>query len=261
MTDESIRPAASMLLFRDSDTGPEVLLLQRPEHVSFGGAWVFPGGALDSADADPGLVCHCDIDAAAASGLLALPDDGLRWLIAAVRELFEEAGILLAQYSGDHAGDHAADHEVARRALLRNDTDFISCCSSGDWQLALSEMRFVSYWVAPDWVSPRYATRFFAARLPAGQHCQPDGVEALDYRWIRPEVAIDEAQALRLPRPTLDNLHVFCGFADVAELLNSLAANRAEQQPVVWPRRVDGELIMDADPDELRNLQINWPSE
>jgi len=242
------------MLFRDSDTGPEVLLVERPSHVSFGGSWVFPGGGVESADCDEyfdGLSQAC-IETAA-SQRLGIDSNALCWLIAAVREVFEETGIVLSENKLSAAVEPESNSN--QPAL------FLDQCRESNWIPSVGRLHYLSFWIAPEWVSPRYATRFFATALPEGQVCRPDGIECLNHKWLKPEEAIEQSSELQLPRPTIENLRSVCGHRKVKELLEALASRPVPLVPVLWPHKVDGELLLDAKPEQLRNLKIMPPGD
>jgi len=246
----SLRPAASVMLFRDADNGPEVLLLERPAQASFGGSWVFPGGGLEHDDSDElydGLGAQCT--ETIAQQKLGLQSDALCWFIAAIREVFEETGIVLSECRIDDV-----------EAGTQRNTRFHELCTTIGWQPAAAQLHYVSYWIAPEWVSPRYATRFFAAAMPVEQQCMPDGLECLNYRWLRPEDALVRKDELALTRPTLENLKSVSGYGSTGQLLDELARRTVPSVPVIWPHKVDGEVLLDASPEQLRNLKVSLPT-
>jgi len=241
------------MLFRDSASVPELLLLRRPEHVSFGGAWVFPGGGVEADDRHTGFAELCGADPEQrARQRLSADADGLCWWIAAVRELFEETGIALFRHASP-----GAELNDARHALLAGDVSFSDLSMANNWTFNLERLNYHSYWVAPDWVSPRYATRFFVARLPEGQDCQTDGEESLEHRWLQPDEALAGQDALKLPRPTAENIASVACYKTMDELLQGTADG--QPAPVMWPRQVDGELVLEADLAQLKNLSVRLP--
>jgi 8-oxo-dGTP pyrophosphatase MutT (NUDIX family) len=235
------RSAASVLLIRDciaADCGIEVLMLQRPGGMSFAHSWVFPGGSLESQDKSSQWHGHIfGLTLAEAANQLQLPKDPHSWWLAAARELFEEAGILLAETKLSE--DELA---IARAQLLAGTSDFLSLAQEHRWQFDLSALVYQSFWIAPEWVSSRYATRFFVAPMPSGQQASPDGTEAIALQWFRPSEGIARREALKLPRPTLENLKLLSQFESVADALSSLAEGDKSLMPAIWPSMESGEV-------------------
>jgi len=229
------RAAASVLLLRDSATGPEVLMVKRPGSVSFPNAWVFPGGCMEPEDHDAGWAdcCH-GLDDEMASQQLCMTSGGRAWWIAAIRELYEETGVLLASSGIDQPATFA---ELARQHKTLFD---------------LSSIHYLSYWIAPAWVKPRYATRFFVAALPPGQTAAPDMEETLEVLWLKPSEAVSRAadaqDSWTSPRPTVENLKLLDRMCenDVAGLLAKAAGVDKPSIPAIWPESVEDLPVADA---------------
>lgn len=234
-------PAATVLFLRDSpDGGPsplEVLMLRRNDHSAFvGGAYLFPGGAVDDEDADPALWARCRGRAdAEASAVLGFPRGGLAFWVAGLRESFEEAGLLL--------GEPALPAE--RQAQLRADLEagrlsFAEVCEQADLTLHAGEMHAFSHWVTPQGAPRRYDTRFFVAQAPEGQVPSPDLTETVAHLWIRPEEALarNEAGGFELIFPTLRSLVALSGFATAAEVLAAARAAEPDGATHAGPGRI-----------------------
>ena len=183
------RPAATVVLLRPGPAGLEVLLTHRPVTMVFaGGAHVFPGGRVDPGDADMALAARSVLgatDAAAALGGDLSPDVALAAHMAAIRELFEEAGILLA--------DTAASPErigEARSALLGGDVTLAGLAVDLDLTLRTDRLVPLSRWVTPVSSPRRFDTRFFAAMLPDGAEPTFEGREVAGHAWMRPDDAL-----------------------------------------------------------------------
>jgi 8-oxo-dGTP pyrophosphatase MutT (NUDIX family) len=215
-------PAATVILVRDGDAGPEVLLLRREARAVFGaGAHVFPGGRVDTADHD---TVRAGLGGALTdprgSGELNLPGGGLAYWVAALRECYEEAGLLLA--SGERASGVAADTAL-RQALRAGETSLANICRDYDLRLATGRMRYFSHWITPRGQPRRFDTRFFLAPAPAGQTASACGQETFDPCWLRPALALERVRqgCMVVMRPTRVTLESLAGYASAAALLQT----------------------------------------
>ncbi len=183
------RPAATVVLLRPGAAGLETLLTRRPTTMAFAAdAHVFPGGRVDAADADPSLAARSVVspaDAAVALGGDQAPADALAAYVAAIRELFEEAGVLLADTSAP-----AATVDAARSALLRGDTSLPDMAEALDLRLRTDLLVPLSRWVTPSGYPRRFDARFFAAALPDGVSPSFEGGEVVAHAWLRPTDAL-----------------------------------------------------------------------
>jgi len=199
------RKAATVVVVRDAPHGLEVLMLRRTEsrdHTS--GAWVFPGGLLDAADRQCHQLC-VGVDDAAASALLGTSDGGLDYYVAAIRECFEEAGILFAVREQGEPIDMLVDAGT-RLAQLRaplhgGEISFAEICREFRLRLAADQLHYIAHWVTPVGRAKRFDTRFFLAVLPAGQSSAHDALETVDHGWIRPAEGLAKASEMRLLTP------------------------------------------------------------
>jgi 8-oxo-dGTP pyrophosphatase MutT (NUDIX family) len=229
------RPAATITIVRDVDVGFEVLMMQRNLQSGFmAGAYVFPGGAVDDEDLDPDLYALCvGADDAQASSRLGVERDGLAYWVGAIRECFEEAGLLLCY---DRAGALLAldDPAVAARfaahraALNAGALGFKDFCRIEDLRLATDRLTYFSHWITPVGAPRRYDTRFFAAVAPLGQEPLHDAKELVDTVWVRPEEALqrDRDGTLSLRTPTIATLRQLGASSDSAALMTALAAQK-----------------------------------
>lgn len=233
-----IQDAATVVLLRDAAVGGvEIFMVRRNQRTVFGpGDYVFPGGAVDAADADPALYARCiGCNDAQANTRLDVEADGLSTWVAAIRECFEEAGVLLAV-----GGDGQAAHLDAallgeRTALHERKTVLAEVCSRYSLKLTVDQMLYYSHWITPVGPPRRYSTRFFAARVPAGQTAEHDGVETVAGEWVTPRDALQRSQQGNFPIifPTISQLRFFRDFVDTEAALAALA--RIEQVPTVAP--------------------------
>ena len=259
MTDVEIRDAATVMLVRDGDDGrTEVFMLRRNLNSDFvGGAYVFPGGAVDEADrhADLEAVCAGRSDDQA-SALLGVDRGGLAYWVAAIRECFEEAGVLLA-YGPDGEVMSFADGETARRfhahrqAVDTGGTRLLEVCDVEGLRLAVDRMHYFSHWITPEGAPRRYDTRFFVAAAPPQQTPLHDDREVIANMWIRPEDALAryDQGTFEMIFPTIKSLEAISRFASAADLLD--AAAHAGRPEAILPRiTTDGgvRILLPGDP-------------
>ena len=225
------RDGATVMLVRDGrhPTRPlEVFMLRRHPSTAFGSVHVFPGGVVDPSDDDPALDLRCPgLDDVDASVRLGLPRGGRAFWVAAVREAFEEAGVLLAcTRAGDlvrfdghpEAGARFDEH---RRELHAGRRSLLEVLEAEDLTLALHTVRYVSHWVTPESEPKRFDTRFFLARAPEGHAYAHDDAELIGSEWVRPEDALRRHEAGDFPMigPTIVSLQDIGRFATCDDLL------------------------------------------
>ena len=245
------RLAATVLLVRDSSAGIEVFMLRRNLNSDFvGGAYVFPGGAMDQSDkTDPGLAGVCGgFSDSEASLRLGVESGGLAQYVAAIRESFEEAGVLLAR---DGDGRHVAldaDAEFwasARQDVYDGKVRLAQLCRERGLQLEVDQVGYFSHWITPEGPPRRFDTRFFVARMPEGQTPLHDGGETVDSAWISPVVALERQRKgeFEMIFPTIKNLEDVARFDTVDDLMADVAQRR--DIPAIMPRLVkrDGQLV------------------
>ncbi|HOM12050.1 MAG TPA: NUDIX domain-containing protein [Rubrivivax sp.] len=212
-----IRPAASLLVLRDAPGGVELLLMRRAERDNDfrSGACVFPGGVLDAADRHAWRWCLGQDDRQA-SARLGLPHGGLDYFVAALRECFEEVGLLYVCQPDGSAVDltaHADALREWRQRLHRGQATMAALCAAFDWRLDLRDMAYFAHWLTPVVRPKRFDTRFFVRLAPSGQRALPHMGEALELMWLTPEQALDPQRALKLLNVTQHTLRDMCGFA------------------------------------------------
>ena len=257
------RDAATIMLVRDSTDGLEVCMLRRHLDSDFvGGAYVFPGGKVDEEDRSElaQTVCAGRSDAQA-SAILDVGSGGLAFFVAALRECFEEAGILLAYPAGATGGalyrpqDEAAEARLARFRVEVNAkrVGFLEACERAKVLLAVDRVLYFSHWITPEPAPKRFDTRFFLACVPPGQTAIHDDYETVETVWVRPQEALDrnDAGEFDLIFPTVKNLQAISRFASADALIEAAAA--VEQVPAVLPRVIsDGNgarIVLPGDPD------------
>jgi 8-oxo-dGTP pyrophosphatase MutT (NUDIX family) len=227
------RPAATVMLVRDRAAslgeGVEVLMLHRNPAIEFvGGAHVFPGGALEEADSS--LVDEVDLDDrddAESSSILEVPRGGSAYWVAAVRECFEEVGILVARRSDGSPFRFTSDaeREQARAGLLDGTLTLSELCRGESLRLSTGDLHYFGHWVTPEPSPRRYDTRFFVAAAPADQKPVHDRGEALSAEWIAPSAALERSRAgeIELILPTARSLRALAAFTQVDHVLAAVA--------------------------------------
>jgi len=245
-----VRPAATVMLVRDGAGAPEpleVLMVRRSLKSEFvSGAYVFPGGGLDPSDgAGAETYCTGRTDATA-SALLGIDDGGLAYWVAALRESFEEAGILLA-YRADGTllslGDPDEERRFVehRRAMNAGELSMAELCERESLTLACDRVFYFAHWITPEGPPRRYDTRFFLAPAPPEQAPVHDAAETIASMWVRPGEALarHEAKEIELVLPTMRNLRAIGRFPTCAALLEDVA--RQASVPTVAPRLLTDE--------------------
>lgn len=235
MTEIVPKPAATVTLVRDSAQGPEVLMMRRNLQSGFvPGAYIFPGGALDAEDDAADLRAMCDgLSDAEASRLLGVAAGGLAYWAAAIREMFEEAGVLVAYGASRELvaldGAAATARFLAHREALNAGTrGFVEIMREEGLTLAADRLVYFSHWITPVGAPRRYDTRFFVAAAPAAQEALHDNQETISTRWVRPAAALDEHRAGRFDMrlPTIRTLEEFAAFDSVDALLAAMRVKR-----------------------------------
>jgi glyoxylase-like metal-dependent hydrolase (beta-lactamase superfamily II)/8-oxo-dGTP pyrophosphatase MutT (NUDIX family) len=237
------RPAATLILVRDAGTGMEVFMIRRTQSAAFmGGAHVFPGGGVDASDASDELAAHCEgLDDAEASRLLGVEQGGLAYWAAAMRECFEEAGLLLAH---DAAGDYADLNQAERAPVFAQWRESVRAgratladlCREHRLRLAAGRMAYYSHWITQPGRPRRYDTRFFVAEAPSAQTPSHDNSETVDHVWIQPAAALARHRSgeMHLVFPTIKTLESIAHFDTTAALMEFARSPR--KMPVMAPR-------------------------
>ena len=203
-------------------------MVERHHRIDFAtGALVFPGGKIEASDADEALRAHC-------AGAEGLDDKALALRVGAVRETFEECGVLLARARGE-SGLLAESVVKALRTshgsdLVGGKTTMLDLVEAGSLQLATDLLVPFAHWITPEFMPKRFDTHFYLAAAPVEQVAAHDGSESVDSVWIRPADAIAQAEAGQrtIVFATLRNLHKLARSAGVAE-----AIERARNEPIV----------------------------
>ncbi len=208
-----IRDAATVILIRsahgaigqtDAGGGVEVFLLRRRKNASFmGGAFVFPGGARDEGE------------------------DDLR--VTAARELFEEAGVLLA------TTPVGREQAVAMRTRTLDGEPLPALLAEAGLALDPTALTYFAHWITPSIEPKRFSARFFVAVLPQGQAPSFDARETVDEVWVTPAAALARASELALPPPQVRTLSELLAAGSVDDVV-ALARARSEHPHAIMPR-------------------------
>jgi 8-oxo-dGTP pyrophosphatase MutT (NUDIX family) len=219
-----VQPAATIMLLADRPALQVLMLRRRAGSAFVGGMSVFPGGGVDPADAEAQVEALCaGLDDRRASGRLGVERGGLAYWVAAVRETFEEAGVLLANGPPDG---------MARLAALRAEIDagrvrLADAVRGEGLRLAVDRIRYAARWITPVGPPRRYDTRFFVAAMPPGQTPLHDDREAVHSEWIAPADALARfarGELAMLP-PTVGMLRILAGFRSAADVMAAAAAH------------------------------------
>ncbi|MGB8329216.1 MAG: NUDIX hydrolase [Polyangiales bacterium] len=234
--DKPIKDASTVIVLREGDRGLETFLLCRHHQSGFmGGAHVFPGGKVDPSDKKPSWRARVDRPSDEIAERLGETngDVGLGLLIAAVRETFEEAGVLLASAAA------GVDLRATRQRLLGG-ASFPEIAGAIDMQIDSDALTPYARWITPEIESYRFDTRFYVAVLPEGQTASHDGTETTSAAWLRPAGAIDGMLAgrIKLAPPTVRTLQWLAEF-ELAESV--IAAALSRKPPLVRPQVVSGD--------------------
>jgi 8-oxo-dGTP pyrophosphatase MutT (NUDIX family) len=217
------RDAATVMVLRQAAAGVEVLMLRRTAAMKFApGAYVFPGGSVDAADFSAEIEWHGP-DPAEFASLLGAPPELARALVcAAVRETFEESGILLAGLpDGTLAAPSGESWEADRAALTAGTLTLAQLLPGRGLVLRADLLVPWARWITPEAEPRRFDTCFFAAPLPAGQLATGHQAEADETAWLRPADALEASRAgtIALLPPTATTLNEFTQGGDLPDIL------------------------------------------
>jgi 8-oxo-dGTP pyrophosphatase MutT (NUDIX family) len=236
------RDASTVVILRDSSDGLLVYLLRRVSTMKFApGAYVFPGGSVDPRDGDR-AVGWAGPSAAEWGAAFGAGETVARELVcAAVRETFEESGVLLAGPAGDAIvpDTSADDWEADRQALLDRSLSLAEMLDRRGLVLRADLLRPWAHWITPEIEERRYDTRFFVAALPDGQRTRDVSTESDRVVWVRPADAVEGVRRGEMPMmpPTVTTLAELTAYDSVAEVL--------EARRVIRPRLPEARLADD----------------
>jgi 8-oxo-dGTP pyrophosphatase MutT (NUDIX family) len=230
------RPAATVVLLRGAPEGMEVLLLRRARSAGFvPGAYVFPGGRVDTDEVDPEVLQRLSgLTSEAASGRLALfvgDTPAVAYYLAALREAFEETGILVAVDGRRQPVPSASSDAVLAKlqdALLAKRVTFGRVLHEAHARLDGTAVEYIAHWVTPIIEARRYDTRFFAAEVPPDTGFRLSPTEMTDGLWITPQRALDRQREGSMPMvfPTIKTLQALSECGTPSEAIQSFRAQK-----------------------------------
>ncbi|MCB1645252.1 MAG: NUDIX hydrolase [Pseudomonadales bacterium] len=250
-----IRKAATVMMV-DDRPDLQIFMMERNANILFGGGmWVFPGGRVDDADnLDEYNEVSFHLSDAEASNHMDLSAGGLTYYVAAVREVFEEAGILLAIDKDTHQPvDFSDPSEASRFSRLRDDINdsnknFIDLLQEENLLLDTGAMHYIARWITPVGPPRRYDTRFFITRIPASQTPVHDDNELVHSEWMTPASILQqvEAGAMTMMTPTLRMIKNLAMFSSAQEAIRAAAQGLPTERARV---NQAGVIIMPGEPD------------
>ncbi|MBI5720824.1 MAG: hypothetical protein KIT17_09200 [Rubrivivax sp.] len=232
--------AATIVLVRDGPRGLETLMVVRHHEIDFArGAAVFPGGKVAAADRDPRLRERSPVSGG--------DDLELSLRVAAVRETFEESGLLLVRRGNRLLGgeDRAEMHRRWRERVAASAEVFVEMVVAEQLELALDLLHPYAHWVTPEVSPKRFDTHFYIALAPEGQVAEHDGWEAVDSFWVRPLDALDDCEQRRrtIIFPTLCNLALLAQSADANAAVDAARARPVRRLQPTLGERGDGKRV------------------
>lgn len=267
MTEQAvpIRPAATVMLV-DNKPDLQVFMMERNAKTVFaGGMWVFPGGAVDGADTNFEPFSEHRSEAEA-NRLLGLSEGGLAYYAAAVREAFEEAGILLALHKDSGISlDIISEADKIRfdqhRDMVNEDgSHFLKVVEEEKLLLDVGEMHYIARWITPEGSPRRFDARFFISRMPTNQDPKHDDSELVHCGWFSPNEILEREKAgdMVLMSPTLRMIRSLAKFDSAEEVIASAEAVLPDERARVNSNR---ELVLPGDEgydtgDE--NIETGW---
>ena len=191
-------------------------MVKRHKRASFGSAYAFPGGVLEDADSRVHEICS-GLSNAAANRLLDVEQNGLDYYSAAVRELFEESGVLLAEHNLP-----AGELDEARAALNSGMLEWDRFAIDDGLLLQCDRLHYFSYWITPVGSPKRYSTRFFLADVPEAQNASHDGAELTESRWMPPAqfLRARKNKDMKIPYPTRKTLKRLKRFNSIPAMID-----------------------------------------
>lgn len=261
--DSPVFDAATVIVLREAERGrPEIFMVRRHGKASFmANAYVYPGGRLDPEDCDPQTFAHVEgLTPEAARERLEVdsPNRAVGLYLAAIRESFEEAGVLLARRRGeaeriDLTGEEAVARRFAgyRQGLASNEQSLSEVAEAESLVFPIDELAYFAHWITPTFEPKRFDTYFFLARMPQNQAPLHDAAETTDSLWITAAEALERSRegGFFLAPPTYRTLEQIAAHDSVDAAFEVCAERRP---PAILPHFVAGEqtlLLLPGDPE------------
>jgi len=247
-------PSATIVVIRDADRAPEILLVKRKAGDAYGQSYTFPGGVVDADESNAHRLCD-GRTADEANAILRVSHGGLDYYSAAIRELFEETSILLARDPSGNWPKYSTELQELRTKVDRAELAWSDFLQEQGLQIACDALHYFAHWETPLQLPKRWSTRFFVAVAPPGQEARHDGTEVTDSRWLPGAAALACGRdgSMKLPHPTIQTLQQLAGFDSVDTLLEWARSQAREGVVRIRPalRLQDGEtrIMMPGDPD------------
>jgi 8-oxo-dGTP pyrophosphatase MutT (NUDIX family) len=262
-----LRPAATVMLI-DDRPDLQVFMMERHANTVFaGGMWVFPGGAVDHQDDSSyfsGIATHRTDGEA--SELMNLEKGGLAYYMAAIRETFEEAGVLLALHQEDESPLHIAEASAARFQQHRDqlnagEIDLKTILKKESLLADVGQMHYIARWITPLGSPRRFDARFFIARIPSLQIPVHDDGELVNSVWMSPGEIIEKAATdeMVLMSPTLRMVKCLAEFDSADQAIESASSNPEDHRARV--HKDSGIIVMPGEPgyvEALTDVESGW---
>jgi 8-oxo-dGTP pyrophosphatase MutT (NUDIX family) len=232
-------PSATVVLLRERENSLELLMVKRRAGDAFGNSYAFPGGVVDHDESD----AHGRIDGKTANDAnteLHLPEDGLDYYSAAIRELFEETGILLARDKNAEWASDSPELQALRIEVDKGRLPWSEFLETQGLRLACDVLHYFAHWETPLGKHKRWSTRFFLGEMPTEQNATHDGSEVTDICWLTANQALAGSHngSMKLPFPTIRNLKNMSAFTTIEELIDWANARAQEGIIRLCPIRV-----------------------
>ena len=233
-------PSSTILFLREGDEankddgergGVEVFMVVRHHQIDFAsGAFVFPGGKVDKGDMTPNVRQRCD-------GVDGMDDSAIGFRVAAIREGFEECGLLLARAEGETqllSAERVRELDHYREPLNNHEITLESFLVKEKLRLACDHLTLYSQWITPEYLPKRFDTFFYVAKAPQGQYAIHDGYESVDSEWITAKKALELANdgTRTIIFPTRLNLQQLSKYNSIDDVFQQVAA---QDTPPVLP--------------------------
>lgn len=265
--DVPVRPAATVMLV-DDRPDLQIFMMERHANTVFaGGMWVFPGGAVDHRD---DASYYADIAThrtdKEASSIMGLESGGLAYYMAAIRETFEEAGILLALHREDESPltlnpENEARFEQHRNQLNAGELDLKSILEAESLLADVGQMHYIARWITPLGSPRRFDARFFISCIPSEQIPVHDDGELVNSAWMTPKEILQsfDREEMVLMSPTLRMVKNLAAFDSAEQVIESVKQNPVDEQARV--HRDTGIIVMPGEPgyeDALTDVENGW---